>query len=218
MAANLMGAMPLGFNYFEVLIWPGGGFIGLLLWLLSIVMVALVIMVLVNIRRGNLLPLMTSEQIRVMFEQKQYKEAVELTASQPDMLSYAVNAALSAAPRGFSAMERAVEEATNERVGKLLRSIEYLNLLGNVGPMFGLLGTVWGMIMAFFKIVEMGGNPNPSDLAGALGIKLVCTFLGLVIAIPSLSVYGIMRNKIDAIAVETVNLSQSLIAPFRAQK
>jgi biopolymer transport protein ExbB len=199
----------------EILVWPGGGVIGLVLWALSVVMVALVIQAFLMVRRQNILPETTHAQIQALFEQKQYREAIELTAAQPDTLSHVVHAALSEAPRGYTAMEKAIEEATDLRTGKMLRSVEYLNLMGNVAPMLGLLGTVWGMIMAFFKIVEMGGNPNPADLADALGIKLVCTFVGLVIAIPSLTVYGIMRGKIDGYAVETSDMANSLIQGFR---
>lgn len=204
-----------GRSYLEILVWPGGGSIGLVLWGLSVVMLGLVIQTFLNIRRTNILPLEAQAQIRALFDNRQYREAIELTAQQTDYLSHVIHAALTEAPRGYSAMEKAMEAAAEDRTTRMLRGIEYLNLLGNVGPMLGLLGTVWGMIMAFFKIVEMGGNPNPGDLAGALGIKLVCTFVGLVIAIPALSVYGIMRNRIDALSSETMVCAQDLLSGFR---
>ena len=45
-------------------------------------------------------------------------------------------------------------EAIDEHVGRLMRKVEWLNLMFNVGPLLGLLGTVLGMIMCFFVIVE----------------------------------------------------------------
>jgi len=203
------------YSPFHVFVWPGGGVIGVVLWLLSIVMVTLVIQTLLAIRRINVLPDATKAQIQQLFDNKQYREAVELTATQPDYLSYIVNASLSEAARGYNAMEKALAEAANERTGRLLRSIEYLNLLGNIGPMLGLLGTVYGMILAFFQIVSTGGAVKPEQLAEALGIKLVCTFMGLVVAIPSLTVYGLMRNRIDVLANEAVVTAQDLVAIFK---
>lgn len=202
-------------GFVEIFIWPGGGVIGLVLWLLSIVMVALVIQAFLTVRRINVLPDATKAQIQQLFENKQYREVVELTAAQPDYLSYIVHASLSEAARGYNAMEKALAEAANERTSRMLRSIEYLNLLGNIGPMLGLLGTVYGMILAFFTIVSKGGAVEPAELAEALGIKLVCTFMGLVVAIPSLTAYGLMRNRIDVLAGEAVTTATDLVSIFK---
>jgi len=205
-------------NYFQVLVWPGGGVIGAVLWLMSIAMVAIVVEYFIAIRRTNIIPEMVHGQIRELFEAKQYREAIDLTASEPSYLSYVVHAALTEAAHGYPAMERAMEEAAEERTTKLLRHIEWLNLMGNISPMLGLLGTVWGMINAFFKIVQVGGVPNPGELAGAIGIALVTTLLGLAVAIPSLAVYSLMRNRIDALSSEAMVASQDLISNFRPGK
>ena len=108
-----------------------------------------------------------------------------------------------------------MEEAAEERSTKLFRKIEWLNLIGNIGPMMGLLGTVWGMINAFYKMVEKGGQAQAADLAGPIGTALVTTLLGLAIAIPALSVYAFMRNRIDALGSEAVMACQELISAFR---
>jgi biopolymer transport protein ExbB len=202
-------------SFFQILIWPGGGVIGLLLWALSMVMLSLVIQAFLNVRRATILPPAALAEVRALVGAKQYRQAIEYSAKNLDFLSGIVHAALTEAPRGYSAMEKALEEAAEDRTSRLLRGIEYLNLLGNVGPMLGLLGTVWGMIMAFFTIVSLGGVPDPSKLAEALGIKLVCTLVGLIVAIPALTVYGIMRNRIDSLAAEAIVSAQELLAEFR---
>jgi biopolymer transport protein ExbB len=202
-------------DYFEVLVWPGGGIIGAIEWLLSIVTVAIIVQYFITIRRENIMPDLIREQIQVLFDERQYREAIELTAAEPSYLSYVIHAALSEASHGYPSMERAMEEAAEERTTKMLRHIEWLNLIGNVSPMMGLLGTVWGMINAFFSIVEKGGMPNPADLAGDIGIALVTTLLGLGIAIPALSIYAVMRNRIDALSSEAMVSAQTLIATFR---
>ena len=208
----------LGLKYFEVLVWPGGGLIGTILWLGSIGTVAIIIEHFISIRRLNILPDHMREQIRSLFDAKQYREAIEVTAAQPDMLSYMIHGALIEAAHGFASMERALEEAAEERTTKLLRKIEWLNLIGNISPMLGLLGTVWGMILTFFMMVETGGQPEPAELAHGIGIALVTTLLGLAVAIPALAVYSIMRNRVDALSSEAMLTSQELIATFRPQK
>jgi len=202
-------------SFFEILFWPGGGVIGTVLWGLSIVMVALIVQTFMTIRRTSILPPILSEQLKTFFDNRQFREAIELTSADPSFLAGLVSAALAEAPRGYQAMERALEEAANDRITRYLRSVEHLNLLGNIGPMIGLLGTVWGMIVVFFTIASQGGIPDPVKLSEGLGIKLVCTFVGLVVAIPSLSVYGLIRNRIDVLCSEGVVTAQKMIASFR---
>ena len=181
---------------------------------MSIATVAIIVEYFIAIRRANIMPEMVHGQIQELFEARQYREAIDLTEGQSDFMSYVIHAALTEAPHGYPAMERAMEEAAEERTTKLLRSIEWLNLIGNIGPMLGLFGTVWGMIGAFFTIVETGA-PDPAALAGDIGIALVTTLLGLAVAIPALSVYAIMRNRIDALTSEAIMTSQELISTFR---
>ncbi len=202
-------------NLFDVLFIKAGP-VGWLIWLISIGTVALIIEHFISIRRVNILPDLTRTEIESLFENKQYREAIDLTAAQPDMLSYCVHSALVEAPHGYAAMERAMEEATEERTTKLLRKIEWLNLIGNIGPMLGLFGTVWGMIDAFFTIARSEtGTANAKELAPAIGMALVTTLLGLAVAIPSLAVYAVMRNRIDALSSETMLTCQELISSFR---
>ena len=202
------------FNLAKVLFVQCGG-IGWLLWAISLVTIALIIQFFISIRRSNILPMEVLEQIRSMFEGKQYREAIDFTAAEPSFISYTIHSALSEASHGYPAMERAMEEAAEERTTKMLRGIEWLNLIGNIGPMLGLMGTVWGMILAFFKIVEAGGMPDPASLAGAIGVALVTTLVGLAVAIPSLAVYAILRNRVDALTSEAMVISQELISTFR---
>lgn len=201
-------------SMFTVLITGGGG-IGYVIILLSVVMVALAIKAFIEIRRTTILPEVPRSQIQSFFESRQYKDAIEMAGGEPSFFSYIVHAALAEAPHGYPAMERAMEEAAEERTTMMLRSIEWLNLIGNIGPMLGLMGTVWGMIGAFFSIVAKKGIPNPADLAGDIGVALVTTLLGLTVAIPALGIYGIMRNRIDALTSEAITSSQNLISSFR---
>lgn len=210
--------MFLGLDYFHILVWPGGGAIGIILWCMSVVMTAVIIMNFLLIRRTTILPDHVKAQVQELFANKQYREAIELTSTEPSFFSRCVHAGLTNAPYGYASMERSVTQSAEEQTSKLLRHSEWLNLMGNIGPMIGLLGTVWGLIMTFFKIVEKGGIPDAGELAGAIGIKLVCTLMGLVIAIPSLGVYGVIRNRLDTLAAQAVNEAQDLIAQFRPGK
>ena len=204
-------------SYFKIIVM-GGEAIGYIIWAISIVTVALIVKYAIAIRRTTILPPLVYEEIQGLFEEKQYRDAIDRTAEDPSFTCYVIHAALSEAGHGYGAMERAMEEASEERTTNMLRGLEWLNLIGNIGPMLGLLGTVWGMINVFFDIVAAGGMPKPADLAGGIGVALVTTLLGLSVAIPALSAYAILRNRVDALTSEAMVASQDLISGFRPGK
>ena len=214
LAAAVIAAAEVEINYFKVLMVDCGT-IGWILWAMSILTVAIIVQYFIAIRRENILPATVLDQIRELFDEKQYGEAIEMTAAEPSFLSYVVHAGLSDASHGYPAMERAMEEAAEERTTKLLRQIEWLNLIGNISPMLGLFGTVWGMILAFQTLAALGGKADASKLSGSIGIALVTTLLGLAIAIPALAVYAVMRNRVDALTSEAMVAGQDLISTFR---
>lgn len=123
----------------------------------------------------------------------------------------AFEAGLARREEGEQAIAVAVEEVTNAASARRLRRIEPLNIVGNVGPMIGLFGTVYGMILVFRAIVAAGGAPDPSNLAAGIGTKLVGTFWGLVVAIPALSAYALLRNRIEGFSAEAAEQAKRLV-------
>jgi biopolymer transport protein ExbB len=75
-------------------------------------------------------------------------------------------------------------------------------VLGAIGPLLGLVGTVWGMIIAFTAIGETGGQAAAAQLSIGIAKALFHTFLGLTLAIPSLIAYGLFRERLDRLCVE----------------
>jgi biopolymer transport protein ExbB len=112
------------------------------------------------------------------------------------------------------AAEYAIIEASEEQASRIFSKIEYLNIIGNVSPMIGLIGTVYGIILAFntlADIVRQGGVSRPDQLAEGISIALVNTFWGLIIAVPALAVYGFLRNRVELLASEAAGLATDLI-------
>ena len=108
----------------------------------------------------------------------------------------------------------AMEDAADEETARRLRKVDFLNLVGQLAPMAGLFGTVYGMILAFQSIVAAGGNADPVLLAGGIGTALVTTFWGLVVAIPALMGYAVIRNRILNASEVVIADVAALIRPF----
>lgn len=201
-------------DYFDILVVKGG-VIGWILWVMNFAVIAMIIENFVNIRRDSILPADVFVQIKELMAGRHYREAIDLTSQETSYLSEVVNAGLTESPHGYGALQRAMEEASEGRITRMLRHIEWLNLIGNIAPMLGLLGTVWGMINAFFKIVQAGGMPDPAGLADSIGIALVTTLLGLNVAIWALAFYSVIRHRIDALCSEAMISCQDLVTTFR---
>ncbi|MHC4992195.1 MAG: MotA/TolQ/ExbB proton channel family protein, partial [Planctomycetota bacterium] len=140
---------------------------------------------------------------------------LELTGADMSFFGRVMHAGLNEASHGFPSVIRAVEQTSEELTTNMLRRIEYLNVLGQVSPMIGLFGTVYGMILAFHAIVQTGGNADPILLAGGISTALTTTFWGLVVAIPALAGYAIVRNRVDAYTTEATLVAEDLLNNFR---
>ncbi len=203
-----------GVNYFDFFVVKGG-YIAFGLIALSVVTMALTIEHAVSIRRGTIVPPEAHTHVKELIDKRKYLDAIQFSGEEPTMLGYVVHAGLLEAPNGFAAMERAIEETLDERSARLFRKIEYLNIIGNVAPMIGLLGTVTGMILLFAEIHAADAFPGARIVADKIAVALITTFWGLAVAIPSLSIYGVFRNRIDVLSAECALTVEQLLNVFK---
>jgi biopolymer transport protein ExbB len=178
--------------------------------LLSIWGLTMIIQGFIKIRGAALLPEASTNHIRELIAQRQFKELIDFTETDPSFVSRAMNPALKRAP-SFSSMKEAMETAIAEQTAEQFRRIEYLNIIGNLGPLLGLLGTVMGMIYAFQDLMAAGGEANPAKLAGGISTALCHTFLGLFLAVPCLAVFGIQRTMVDRLTTQGALISEELL-------
>ena len=189
-----------------------------LLLCLSAGAVGLAIAMATDNRRSTILPEGLVEAVQTDIEAKRYREAMQKAAASESFLGRILAEAIQQAPHGWNAVIRALEQASEERTVARLRRIEILNIIGQVSPMIGLFGTVYGMILAFSAIVASGGAADPVMLAGGIGTALTTTFWGLVVAIPSLAACAMLRGRIDAVTAEATLAAEDLLGGFRPRR
>jgi len=162
----------------------------------SVVAGAYVFRALVEIRPGSILPLDRTRAISDMLKQGRFAELRGYVEKDGSFLSRVLAAAF-AQGQTRESMREAAEMAASEQVASWFRRIEPLNVIGNLGPLVGLAGTVWGMILAFTSLGQAGGQAGPADLSLGISKALFHTLLGLCLAIPCLLVFGFYRSIID---------------------
>jgi biopolymer transport protein ExbB len=191
-----------------------GGAIGYIIVALSLVMLALVFEHLLTIRRQTLMPKDLADDIRKLVGQGQIKLAEERSIASSSFLGYLLAAGIKEIELGYSAVEKAMEDAAAQQAARLMRKIEYLSMISTIAPMLGLMGTVWGMILAFMEF-ERKANPQVSELAPGIYKALVTTLFGLIVAIPAIAAFGFFRNRIDELVAQTALTAEQVFADFK---
>ena len=196
----------------------GGGVIGYIIVLLSVVALAFVVIHFVQIRRSALLPAEKVKGVREMVERGDLEGALEYSTLPANDCYYlrVIGAGLKRflrSPFGAFEIKSAMEEAGAEETAKLYRTMDVIATIGSVAPLLGLLGTVQGMIGAFETVAQGAANNAGyyQSLADNIAIALITTFQGLVVAIPCVSIYGYLRNRVDALAGECAASAEEIV-------
>lgn len=200
---------------FEQFVTSGGWIVWFILLPMSFATVYLTVLYGMTISRRNLVPTGIGDEIGKMAIALGLKGLGDVLAGKDDLVSVAVAGAIKKGRDDWFRLREAFFESMQEQALRLSRTVEWLNLIGNVAPMVGLFGTVVGMIELFGAIVTAGGQPQPVQLAHGISVALVTTFWGLLIAIPSLSVYGIFRNRIESIVNEAASEGEDALLKIR---
>lgn len=190
------------------------GAFGAVLLILSFIMVAVIMMNLLQVRRDNLLP----EGFVAAFEEKltakDYQGAYEMSRGDDSLIARVLSAGLGRLNRGYEEAAEGMQEVGEEESMAMEHRLSYLALIGSIAPMIGLMGTVWGMIASFRTIANSPTAPKPKDLADGISTALFTTLEGLVVAIPAIIAYSMLRNRVSRLLLETGRVSEGLMARF----
>lgn len=202
-------------SFFEQFVIAGGPIVWFVLLPMSIITVFLAAQYCLTIRRIKLLPEAISNRIIGMLGSLTLSQLGTQLDRENDFISIAVGKAIGKSGGDWFRCRSILDESLAEQALSLLRRIEWLSLIGNVSPMVGLFGTVFGMIKLFNEIVRAGGQPQPAQLAEGISVALVTTFWGLFIAIPALAIHGVFRNRIETLASEAVTECENILPEIR---
>ena len=128
----------------------------------------------------------------------QTEEAIEMcrveTGHIPEVFAYAVGQR----DEGMIAVRKSLATRIELQIlPRLRRRLAMLAVIAKTLPMLGLVGTVAGMIGAFIDISQPGANKDPALLAQNIGLALVTTFIGLVVAIPVIYCITYFRSRVE---------------------
>jgi biopolymer transport protein ExbB len=202
-------------NYLAWLYSALGPLYSIIFLSLSFALVAVFVMNVLMARRDNILPAQLIDSFEAHLNAKQYQQAYELAKTDESLLGKVLSAGLARITTGYPQAIEAMQEVGEEENMRLEHRLSYLALLGTVCPMFGLLGTVHGMVQAFEVIARSTVSPKPYELAGGISTALVTTLIGLSLAIPAVAAFSILRNRVARLVLEVGIVSENLMSRFQ---
>lgn len=206
-----------GMSFFDVVF--GGNAMDLTVWamifLTSLATIALIIDSFLSIRATKIMPAELVESVKYALSQGDLGAAVEACEATPGPLSNILMAGFNNIQEGYDVILEAVSSAANIESEKLMQRVNYLNLCGQLAPMFGLMGTVTGMVAAFAGLASASGSSKATKLAMSISGALYTTAVGLFIAVPAILGFTFVKNTASKIILTMEALTYDLIKTLR---
>jgi biopolymer transport protein ExbB len=141
-------------------------------------------------------------------------KAMEACKNEPSSLSNILAAAFQHVEEGYDVIQEAVTAASDLEQEKLMQRLNWISVCSNLGPSLGLLGTVQGMILTF-QALASGGAGDAAMLANSIGQALWTTAGGLIVSIPSLTIFYVLRNNANRLILRMTAVTMELLNGLR---
>ena len=149
-------------------------------------------------------------QVKGALDEGGVSAAEEVCASTRGPVASVFQAGLLRADESIEAVEKAIISYGSIEMSFLERGLVWLSLFISLAPMFGFMGTVVGMVLAF-DAIEQAGDISPSLVAGGIKVALLTTVFGLIVAVILQVFYNYAVSKIDRLVAEMEEASLELI-------
>ncbi|MCH8810323.1 MAG: MotA/TolQ/ExbB proton channel family protein [Gemmatimonadetes bacterium] len=156
-------------------------------------------------------------EVDTLLEDHRIEEALEATRNSDAPAARILYAGLDRHEEGTERVMKAIENQGLIELSKLESGLVILATLTNVAPLFGFLGTVIGMIIAF-QSIEAAGEVEATLVAGGIKVALLTTAAGLVIAIPVSVSHNYFVARIDSLVIDMEESAQKMIDMLHAME
>ena len=137
------------------------------------------------------------DEIRSLIHDGKIRSAVELCRKQDSPVARLVEKGIERIGRPLQDIQTAVENMGNVEVARLERGLPMLATIAGGAPMIGFLGTVMGMIQAFFNMANAGNNIDITLLSSGIYTAMVTTVVGLIVGIIAYFGYNYLSSRIS---------------------
>ena len=195
----------------------GSGGLGVILWLClfgaGVASIYFVFDCSILFKADKMIPKSLVDKVSAAMAEGDVLKALKACESEPGPLANILSSAFSHVEEGFDVIQEAIQAAADIETERVMQRINWISVCGNIAPSLGLLGTVQGMIMAFEGLAT--GSPDVGALALAISQALWTTAGGLVVSIPSVTVFYAVRNSANRLILRMQALTFELVKDLR---
>lgn len=187
--------------------------------LCSLVLVAVVLERMLSLRRQRVVPRVFVERFMLQISEGAIDkaEALDRCAQNSSLIARVFEAAVWKWGKPAVEIEQAVLDEGERVAAQMRRYLRVINGVSTVCPLFGLLGTVLGMMQSFEVISKSAAMGRAELLAGGIGSALISTAAGLSVAIPALILYLWLVGRVDGLVMQIDRLGQNVVHMISAE-
>jgi biopolymer transport protein ExbB len=190
------------------------GLIGAFIFILSIYFVATVSRMFWELRIPMAIPPDLVGQVDEQLQSRDFKNIFALVKEDDSFLARALSTGISELPNGLAEARDSMERVGEAITAEMEKKISILAVLGTLGPMIGLLGTLKGMIASFSVIAMSDVQLKASAVAGGISEALVLTFEGVALSVPSIYFFSLFKNRVTHISTQTMLQADQFLRHF----
>ncbi len=205
-AVQLAGDTAGKMNLFEMAM--KGGWIMIVLLLLSILCFYIFFNRLAVYRKASIKDPSFMDRIKDYMKNGETRSAVIFCQATASPLSRIVEKGIGLIDHDAKDIQTGMENAANIEIAKLEKGLSGMSTIASAAPMIGFLGTVIGMVRAFWEMSNAGNNIDVSLLSGGIYEAMITTVGGLIVGIIALFAYNYLVSRVDAITNEMESFIQ----------
>jgi biopolymer transport protein ExbB len=188
-----------------------GWLFGPLLLAVSVAMVALLVLLFLDLRMTSAIPPGFVDEFTDTVNKRKFKEAFDLARNDPSYLGQVLTSGMSRLQYGLEDAREAAMNTLESLKSDKEQKNNYNAVIATLGPMFGLVGTVYGMILSFSVLAKAGAQINPAKLADGISHALVVTLCGVAISIPAIFFSAFFKNRITRLCMDVGHIADDLL-------
>lgn len=177
-----------------------GGWIMIVLALLSVLCVYIFIERLMVIRKASKVDPVFMDRIHDYVKTDELKSAINYCRITNSPVANMIEKGIERIDRPAAEVQAALENAGNLEVAKLEKGLSVMATISSGAPMIGFLGTVLGMVRAFWEMANAGNNIDITLLSSGIYEAMITTVGGLVVGIVAMFAYNYLVSRVNDVA------------------
>ena len=186
------------------------GWIGFVLLLMSFYFIAQTVRLFQDLRSEVVSPQGLVQEMNELLVSRDYAGILKVAKESQCDLGQLVATGISALSSGLAEARESVDRMGEAITVEMEKKISMLAVIGSLGPLIGLLGTLKGMIASFGSIAQ-GEQMKASEVAFGISEALVITFEGVALSVPAIFLFAIFKNRVASLSVQAITLADDFV-------